>query len=215
MYQAVIFDLDGTVLNTLEDLADAVNAALMTMNLPKESIDSVREKVGNGKFKLAERVLKNKGPQADMDTFMRYYDAYYEAHKTDKTVPYPHIQEELTKLKEKGIKLGIITNKSENYATEMISDYYLGLFDQVIGGDAGRKSKPDPSSLLEMIESFGLKKEDVLYVGDSSVDIETARNAGVDVCSVTWGFRSEEELRNNHPDYLIRHAEELERIVLC
>ena len=112
MYQAVIFDLDGTVLNTLEDLADAVNAALRTMDLPLESIDSVREKVGNGKFKLAERVLRNKGPQADMDTFMRYYDAYYEAHKTDKTVPYPHIQEVLTKLKDKGIKLGIITNKS-------------------------------------------------------------------------------------------------------
>jgi len=215
MYQAVIFDLDGTVLYTLQDLCNAVNYALIKHEMKEESLDSVREKVGKGKYVLMDRVLHLPRESELYQQIMKEYDDYYAEHCTVETKPYPGMEDLLIELKNKGIILGIITNKSDNHAHKIIEYYYSGLFDEIVGGDNGAKSKPDPTSLNQMIEKFHLDKRDVLYVGDSDVDVKTGRNANVDVCAVTWGFRSEESLKAEQPDYLIHTAKELEEIVLC
>lgn len=188
-YDTIIFDLDGTLLDTLEDLRDAVNYALAQKGWPIRSLEEVRQFVGNGVAKLMERAVPaGTGPEetaAALDSFK----AYYEIHKKDKTAPYSGIPEMLQALKAKGCKLAVVSNKFDGAVKGLVSDYFPGLMDAAAGENeaGGIPKKPHPAMVLRVMEE--LKAEKAVYVGDSDVDVQTAQNADLPCISVTWGFR--------------------------
>lgn len=197
MYRCAIFDLDGTVLNTLDGLADAGNYALSQMKLPTHPTESYRYFVGNGIPKLIERMLpKDAGEAAFSDAYEKFC-SYYNVHMNDKTVPYPGIPELLRSLKEKGIKLALVSNKAHEFAAEMIERYFPKTFDAVFGSVEGFPKKPDPYWVLRALETLAVKPDETFYVGDSGVDMQTARRAGLTACGVLWGFRDCGELEES------------------
>ncbi|MGM9594027.1 MAG: HAD family hydrolase [Candidatus Onthomonas sp.] len=208
-YTAVIFDMDGTVLNTLEDLADAVNAMRRHEGLEALSVDQVRQSVGNGVAVLMEKTLPGGRAYPRYEEATAFYRAYYESHCRIKTAPYPGILPLLDELKGRGISLAVVSNK-QDAAVKPLSRAFFGERMAVSMGEApGLRRKPYPDMVWAAIEQLGKNREECLYVGDSEVDVATARNAGLDCCSVTWGFRDREMLRSLEPDYLIDCPEEL------
>lgn len=199
----IIFDLDGTLLNTLGDLRDAVNDSLRLRALPERSLEEVRCFVGNGIRKLMERALPAGSSTQEIDAALADFKAYYAAHMTVNTVPYEGIPELLTELRRRGIRVGVLSNKIDSAAKELIAHYFLGKVDVVYGERTGIPRKPDPTSCHMLMQELGAQPENVLYVGDSAVDMNTARNAGLPAAAVTWGFRGREELIANGADYLI------------
>lgn len=192
MYEAVLFDLDGTLLDTLKDLADSVNYMLSSLSLPERSLDEVREFVGNGVRRLITRSLP---PYfADTEAAEGLFREYYSRHSMDKTEPYDGIIELLSSLRNRGVKTGVITNKPDTAAKPMCERYFPGLLDICAGERAGVPRKPAPDLVLKALEALEVTPEGCLYVGDSDTDILTARNAGIACLSVTWGFRTEEFL---------------------
>ena len=200
--RAVIWDLDGTLLNTLDDLAASTNAALAQCGLPGRTKDEVRCFVGNGVRRLIERAVP---PGTDEATVQRVYDAFvahYGAHSRDTTRPYDGVMEMLDALLAQGIRLAIVSNKID-FAVRELSRTYFGDRMQVAVGDAPeRRRKPAPDSVLEAMRRMGVGREETVYVGDSDVDVLTARNAGVVCCAVSWGFRSEESLREAGAEHI-------------
>ena len=214
MYRCVIFDLDGTVLNTLDGLADAGNYALSQMRLPTHPTESYRYYVGNGIPKLIERMLPK---NADEATFSKAYEAfrsYYNIHMNDKTVPYPGIPELLRTLKEKGVKLALVSNKAHGFAAEMIERYFPKTFDVVFGSVEGFPKKPDPYWVLRALKTLAVKPEEAFYVGDSGVDMQTAHRAELIACGVSWGFRDREELKENGADIICDDPEKLFAMIM-
>jgi len=213
MYQAVIFDLDGTLLDTIHDLAKAGNYALMEMGLPIHNVDKYKQMVGYGKQKMIDNLLpdccKSGARVAD-----KLFDSYYNHHMLDNTKEYLGISDVLKKLKAKKIKLGVLTNKPHDFATKIVEHYFPGLFDMVFGMEKDSVVKPDPHILLNMINDLKLSNSEVLYVGDSDVDILTGKNALVDTLSVSWGFRDKKQLSALHPTYLIDEVKQLTDIIL-
>lgn len=210
MYKAVIFDLDGTLLNTLEDLAAAGNYALRQAGLPEHPTEAYRYFVGNGIPKLIERITgqqKGKIPQVHAA-----FSQYYEKHKEDYTKPYPGILNLLDSLKEKGILMGVVSNKDDRAVQELIPSYFGDRFAATKGRREGILPKPNPLLILETMEEMEMRPQEVLYVGDSGVDIETAKAAGIASCGVLWGFRGKEELKE--ATLLVRTPEELRDFVL-
>ena len=197
MYKAVIFDLDGTLLNTLDDLAAAGNHTLRALGFAPRPVDDYRLLVGNGIPKLVERMLPggHKGP-ATQALALDLFGRYYAAHKADATAPYPGIPALVHALRAAGIPMGVVSNKDDAMAKAVMETYFPGLFwpENVAGRRDAVPAKPDPTLVNEMRAAWGLPREEVLYAGDSNVDIETARNAGLDSCGVLWGFRSRQEL---------------------
>lgn len=213
MYRCVIFDLDGTLLNTLDDLADACNHALSKQGLPLHETEKYRYFVGNGIPKLIERILpEDKREELHEKTYRLFCD-YYDIHKNDKTRPYEGITELLSKLKEQGIKTAVVTNKGHSFAEELINDIFGSLIDKIYGSVEGLPKKPDPYFVNKAVDYFGSNPSEVLYVGDSGVDMLTGKNAGLETCGVLWGFRDREELLENGADYLVTTAEELYHII--
>ena len=193
--RAVLWDLDGTLLNTLGDLAGSVNAALAQHGMPQRTIDEVRAFVGNGVAKLIERAV----PQGtDAETTARVLEsfvAHYAQHSSDTTRPYDGVMEMLDALCARGVSMGVVSNKID-FAVKQLSAQYFGDRMRVsVGDDPARKKKPAPDSVLEAMRQLGASAEETVYVGDSEVDVETARNAGLPCMSVSWGFRSEACLR--------------------
>lgn len=213
MYKLVIFDLDGTLLNTLGDLAAAGNYAVQQMGYPQHPVDAYRHFVGNGIPKLIHRIL----PEGHTDEQHRQcYDIfteYYSAHKADRTVPYDGITELLHRLNEQGVTCVVNTNKAHEFSCELIKASFGEDIRDIIGYGIGFPAKPEPAAALEFICRSGLDKSDVLYVGDSNVDMMTAANAGIDGCAVLWGFRDYEELSACSPKHIVRSPEELYRII--
>lgn len=212
-YKAVIFDLDGTLLNTLDDLANSANHVLRELGFAQHDVEKYKYFVGNGIPKLIERCLppdKQEYKQQALTMFMEYYGI----HSRDKTAPYKKIPELLSALHEKGIKLGVITNKAHGIAGRVVA-YYLGenTFDFVRGLDSTIPAKPDPKGSLEVAARLSVKPEDVLYAGDSGVDMQTAVNAGFTPCGVLWGFRKEDELKQNGAVHIIASPEELLKLI--
>lgn len=188
-YDTVIFDLDGTLLNTLEDLADAVNYALTQMGWPARSLEEVRRFVGNGVANLmAQAVPAGTAPEETADCLARFRDRYA-AHMADKTAPYPGILELLNTLREKGYQLAVVSNKFDAAVKGLVEDYFPGLFDAAAGESPATPKKPDPAMVFQAMAGLGAYGGRTVYVGDSDVDLATARNAGLDCISVTWGFR--------------------------
>ncbi|MCR4742520.1 MAG: HAD family hydrolase [Treponema sp.] len=195
-YKLVVFDLDGTILNTLDDLADSLNIVCQKYNFPTFSYEEVKYMVGNGIPKLIERAIPEGKTNPAYKDFLNDYIKYYENHSKIKTSPYPHMKEVLLKLKEAGVKLGVNSNKIEDAVIPLCNFYFPGIFDFVSGGHLDRKPKPDPAG-LNAILAKAEECRPALYVGDSDVDIQTGKNAGIDVLSVAWGFRGRKFLEEN------------------
>ena len=214
-YSTVIFDLDGTLLNTLEDLTDAVNQALRECGYPEHTMEQVKGYVGNGMRLLVQRSLP-KGEDADPEAFemiLQSFKSYYTAHSMDATAPYPGIPELLSALRDAGCKAAVVSNKGDRNVKELCRHYFPAI-DQAVGEQEGVRRKPEPDSLLRVMRLFGAKPQDTLYVGDSDVDVVTAQNAGVDCAAVTWGFRSEESLRKAGAAHVFSTPGELENWIL-
>lgn len=213
MYQAVIFDLDGTLLNTLDDLKDGVNYALRLNGYPERSLEEIRRFVGNGIRKLIERAVPEGIDAQEQEKVFLEFRSYYTDHCRVKTCPYEGIMELLQYLKEHGIAMAIVSNKNDAAVKELAKYYFSDYIEVAIGEREGIQKKPAPDSVFEAMRLLGVDKEQAVYVGDSDVDRATAANAGLDCISVTWGFREEEMLRELKPEYLIRKPEEIVGIV--
>ncbi len=193
-YKAIIFDLDGTLLDTLEDLKDSVNFALLKHKFPARSLDEVRNMVGNGMQTLIERSVPV-GTSSDVaEDVLADFVAHYEIHCKDKTGPYEGVCELLEKLKADGYKLAVVSNKNHDAVRELIPYYFGDVFDVTVGAMKHMEKKPAPETTIYAMEQLQVQREEVIYVGDSQVDVQTARNAKVDGIFVTWGFRSREQL---------------------
>ena len=214
MYKYVFFDLDGTVLNTIEDLANAGNYALSEQGLPTFPTERYKYFVGNGIPKLIERILpENSGKELKANTH-RLFSEYYSKHCEDNTRPYDGISELLSGLRENGIKSIVITNKDNSYAWELIQKYFGSLIVRVYGSVEGFPKKPDPYWAEKALSDLGAEKNEVLYVGDSGVDMQTAKNAGLISCGVLWGFRKKEELTDNGAVYICKEPSDILELAL-
>ena len=196
-YDTIIFDLDGTLLDTLEDLADAVNHALSQMQMPQRTLDEVRQFVGNGVAKLIQRAVPAGTSPEQTAQALEIFKAYYDLHKEDKTAPYAGINELLSVLHQRGYKLAVVSNKFDRAVKDLMPRYFPGLIHAAAGEDEehGVPKKPDPTMVHRVMEELGAQK--AVYVGDSEVDMETARNSGLPCISVTWGFRARDFLLAN------------------
>ncbi len=195
-YDAIIFDLDGTLLDTLDDLRDAVNHALAEMGWPLRSREEIRQFVGNGVALLMERAVPAGTSSEDTSKALGIFRDFYELHKKDKTAPYPGVTELLKALREKGYRLAVVSNKFDAAVKELMVDYFPGLLHSAAGENeaAGIPKKPNPAMVLQVLNGLGITSERAVYVGDSDVDLQTAKNAGLPCISVTWGFRDRDFL---------------------
>ncbi len=209
MYNTVIFDLDGTLLNTITDLKDSANHALSAYGYPQRSTDEIRSFVGNGIAKLIERALPAGTPSEEFEKVYTEFKKYYRIHCNDRTAPYSGIMELLEELKKMGIKCGIASNKVDSAVAELTGIYFKGYIQEAAGVAEGAPAKPDASMINGLIKKLGSRREDVLYVGDSQVDVMTAANAGLRLIAVSWGFRTEEELKKAGASDIIKHPLEL------
>ncbi|MBO6241045.1 MAG: HAD family hydrolase [Butyrivibrio sp.] len=193
-YKAVIFDMDGTLLNTIEDITDSVNFILRKYQMPERTLDEIKHFVGNSAVKLIERAIVGGKENPLFDKILSDYEAYYVEHCNIKTGPYEHIVELLRELKKRGYKVAIVSNKSMDGVQELKNVYFNGLADVAVGVTEDLNRKPAPDECLEAMRLLAVDKKDCVYVGDSDVDHMTALNTGIPCISCLWGFRTKEEL---------------------
>jgi phosphoglycolate phosphatase len=202
--QLVIFDLDGTILNTIADLAESTNHALVTLGYPAHPTDAYRMMVGNGVAKMIERALPAEARSADnIRRMQQLFVPHYDAHNADLSTPYDGIIELMQQLQARGIALAVASNKYQAAAEKLVAHYFPVNFAAVLGQREGIPSKPDPTIVHDILRLTGISPEAVLYVGDSGVDMLTARNASVRACGVTWGFRPKSELEQYEPQHFV------------
>ena len=211
MKKLVIFDLDGTLLDTIADLAESANYALKQLDYPTHPVDAIRTFVGNGINKLLERALPaHEQTEENIMRMRSHFVPYYDIHNADLSTPYPGIVSLLEDLQAKGILIAVASNKYQEATVKLVKQYFPDIdFIEILGQREGINVKPDPSIVFDILQKADVSKEDVLYVGDSGVDMQTAINAGVDAVGVTWGFRPRAELESFQPMGLIDKAEEL------
>lgn len=216
MPELIIFDLDGTLLDTIEDLANSVNYALIQHNLPTHAVESYRFFVGNGVNKLLERVLSEDKRNTDYVSMLKVdFLKHYFAHSEECTRPYPGIPELLAQLQRKGIKLAVASNKMHEATVKLINRFFPEIrFAAILGQRDGFPVKPNPGVLEEIIRIAGVEKEEVLYVGDSGVDVATSFNAKVPFVGVLWGFRPRNELEEAGATAFVENTEELCKMVI-
>lgn len=214
MYQLAIFDLDGTLLDTISDLSTACNVALETFGYPLHREETYKTYVGNGIYKLVERSLPLEArKEENVLRVKEVFDAYYKAHSLDQTKPYVGIINLLKNLKKQGISCGVVTNKAHPYAVELVKLFFGDLIEHTVGQREGIPTKPHPQGVLEMMMHFKVPHEACIYIGDSNVDMQTAQAAQLKSIGVLWGFRSREELIQSGATYLVENTEQLEAII--
>lgn len=196
MTDTVIFDLDGTLLDTLEDLTDSVNHAMEKFGFPVHTIEEIRTFVGNGAPKLLERSIPDGVANPDYEAALTAFKAHYAEHCEDKTGPYEGVPEMLAGLKEQGYHLAVVSNKFDGAVKKLCKKYFGEFISVSIGESAEVKRKPAPDTVYRALRELGCVASHAVYVGDSEVDIQTAKNASLPCISVTWGFRAEEKLRS-------------------
>lgn len=211
----VIFDLDGTLLNTIDDLAESANHALLALNFPTHDAATIRSFVGNGINKLLERALPEEARTEENLMRMRgEFIPYYDAHNADFSTPYSGITELLTCLQQQGIALAVASNKYQAATQKLVVHYFPNIrFVKVSGQKPEIPIKPDPAIVFDIIGETEFAKDEVLYVGDSGVDMQTALNAGIDAVGVSWGFRTKQELASYSPVGIIDNAEDLLKFI--
>ena len=214
MYKTIVFDLDGTLLDTLDDLTEAVNAALKAYGLPLRSKEEVRSFIGNGIAKLMQRACGIEN-YPDQEGLLNAFKQYYAVHCADNTKAYDGVLAMLRTLREKGIKTAVLSNKADFAVKQLAKTYFDGLLCEAAGENeaAGIRKKPAPDALFSIMQNLGVSAEETLYVGDSEVDIQTANNAGVACVSVAWGFKDEDFLLRHGATKIARSAQEL--LALC
>lgn len=215
MFKAVIFDLDGTILNTLDDLADSANHVLASHGYPVHPTEQYKTFVGNGIPKLIENILPSGLSPDKFQITLNEFQHYYDLHKEDKTSPYTGIIEMLETLKHNGLKTCVLSNKQHDLSVKIVTHYFGNeVFDIIQGKSEQFPTKPDPASCNYLISKLNIDKRDILYVGDSNVDMQTGKNAGLKKCGVSWGFRSVEELTAAGADYIAHTPQDILEIAL-
>lgn len=207
----IIFDLDGTLLNTLEDLADSTNYALNTLGFPKRSLEEIRNFVGNGVAKLIERAIPQGKQNPNFEQCLTIFKQHYSQNMYNKTKPYDGTSEMLIELKNQGCKIAVVSNKFDSAVKELCKKYFGSLVDIAIGEDEanGIKKKPAPDTVNKVLALFLSDINNAIYVGDSDVDIMTAKNSNLPCISVTWGFRDIDFLKMHGADIIIDKPEQL------
>lgn len=209
MYKLAIFDMDGTILNTLEDLKNSINVALSQNGFPERTLEEVRSFVGNGSRKLVERSVPEGTTVQEQEKVLASFDADYSAHCAVYTRPYEGIPELVATLKKHGIKTAVVSNKPDYGVQALCEQYFPGLFDFAIGVREGMRKKPAPDTVFEVLKFFQTSKEEAVFIGDSDVDVQTAIHAGVSCVGVSWGFRDREVLQNAGATQIVTTTQEL------
>lgn len=212
-YKAVVFDLDGTLLYTLEDLWLATNHALAANGLPPRTIDEVRRFVGNGYRQLARLASPEGTPDEVQEQVLSDFNAYYQVHAEDHTGPYPGIPELLESLRKKEVPLAVVSNKGDAAVQDLMASCFPGTFDAVAGEREDVRRKPAPDTVLAVMRQLAVGPQDIVYVGDSEVDVRTAANVGCDCIIVTWGYRDEDELREAGATVFAHNCDELAELL--
>ena len=215
MKKLVIFDLDGTLLNTIADLAQSTNHALKTLGYPTHDTEAYNFMVGNGINKLFERALpEGEKTEKNVLRMRKEFIPYYDVHNADLSRPYPGIPELLKQLQDQHIQLAVASNKYQSATRHLVAHYFPDIqFCAIFGQREGVNTKPDPTIVHDILSMAQIDKNDVLYVGDSGVDMQTAANAGVTACGVTWGFRPRTELEAFNPDFIVDTPAEIARLL--
>lgn len=214
MYKLVVFDLDGTLADTISDLANSVNNALKENNMKTHKTEDYKFFVGNGADRLIELSADTKKGTETFTKIKQGFEDYYSKHICDYTKEYKGINELLAKLSEDDILTAVLSNKPDKYVPPILKKLYPNHhFEYALGQSEKYKRKPDPEALLMIMKNLDVEKKGVLYVGDSDVDVLTAHNAGVKACAVSWGFRPVSELKNAGADFIVDTAEELYKII--
>lgn|SRR5690606_6298601 len=211
-YKTVLFDLDGTALDTLDDLTDSINYCLSKYNLPLRPKSDIRRFLGHGIKNLVTRSFE--GSNVDIEEAFKMFAAYYKDHASIKTKPYEGIVELIKELKSKGIKVGLVSNKADIVVKELAKDYFENQFDYVLGQREDILKKPAPDMVYHAIKTLNGNLNDSIYIGDSEVDFETALNANMDCLLVSYGFRDREELEKLNSKYLVDSVLEIKEILL-
>ena len=208
-YDTYIFDLDGTLLNTLNDLAASCNFALQKFGMPLRSVDEVRRFVGNGVRLLMERAVPGGALNPQFEQVLKAFREHYMLHQLDTTAPYPGVIDVLSALRREGRGMAVVSNKFYDATQALCRHFFGGIIDVAIGEREGIRKKPAPDTVVEAMRLLGARVDSSVYVGDSDVDIETARNAGLPCISVLWGFRSREFLLEHGATTLVAQPEDL------
>lgn len=215
-FATVLFDCDGTLLNTIDDLAAAGNHVCGLHGWAPYTVSEYKLKVGNGQRVLAQRIVpaELQGDEALVDTVYREFCAYYADHKEDRTAPYPGVLEAVARLAERGVKMGVLTNKDQDAAEALVRRHFGDLLPVVQGRVDGVPAKPDPAMTRSLMERLGADAATTLMVGDTAVDVASGVNAGIDACGVLWGFRDRAELEGAGARWVLATPEELVAVVL-
>lgn len=214
MKKAIVFDLDGTLLNTLEDLCDSTNFALEKCGFPKRSLGEVRRFVGNGIRKLIERAVPEKAEEPAITECYEIFCEHYKGNMENKTAEYEGISDMLDALYQAGYKMAIVTNKADFAAQALCSRLFGKYVHTVVGSVDSRPNKPAPDGVYYALEQMGVKKSEAVFVGDSEVDIETAKNAEMDAVGVLWGFRDAADLQKAGVKMTAKDTKELKNLLL-
>ena len=213
-YKAVLFDMDGTLLDTLEDLCDSTNHALAQMGYPLRGIEEIRRFIGNGAEKQIRRAVPEGTSEGKIMETLAAFRAYYQDHCQIKTKVYDGLLDVLSELKEKGVKMAVVSNKPDAAVKKLSREYFGDRLDYAIGPSDGVRCKPYPDMAEEALKALGIAKKDAVFVGDSEVDVQTGLNAGLDVIAVSWGFRSREVVIEAGASKIADNASELEKLIL-
>ena len=213
-YKAAVFDLDGTILDTIQDLILAANHTLSINGLPERTPSEIASFVGNGLAVTISRCIPT-GTSAELSSKLcADFMSYYAEHCTEHTVPYEGITEVIRQLKESGIKTAVVSNKMDRAVRILCDEHFPGLFEITVGERPDVRRKPAPDSLLTVMKEFGISSAETVYIGDSEVDIETAANAGIDCINVDWGFRNAAQLKESGASVIVSKPADLTELIL-
>jgi len=212
-YTTIVFDCDGTLLDTLTDLRNAVNYVLRAHDLPERSVPEVKAALGNGVAHLMRQSLPDSISEAEFNTYLDEFKAYYGEHLQDYTAPYPGMLDVLDTLRAKGYKLAIVSNKIQEGITPLNKEYFGDRLPVAIGERPGLQRKPAPDMVLQALKELGSTQDESIYIGDSEVDVATAKNSGLLCIGVTWGFRDEQLHKDLGVTHIARKAEDIVTII--
>lgn len=212
-YELIVFDMDGTILDTLEDLKNSMNHTLKLHNMPERTLDEIRSFVGNGIRKLIERAVMSGTSTEQIDVIHKDFMEHYEIHCADFTRPYDGVNDLIKELRNRGYKTAVVSNKADGAVQDLCVQYFPGLFDLAIGERPEIAKKPAADMVNLALNKLNVSKEKAVYIGDSDVDVATARNSKLDMIAVDWGFRTREFLMEQGAETIVSKPEEILELV--